>query len=311
MITKLTTVQEKRIPKFVEKYLAVAQKPTDRKKATKAVQNLYKSAGFEKPIVIFGMSPFSTAIMVSMCRILLKGKLAEEGSQLHSQLGSQLHSQLYSQLDSQLGSQLDSINNDWWIIVWWLVWAAWYMFGKYIGVKFDNQSLKIFIDFVENVSFIIPYKGIAFVSETPKRISWENQLLHNKKEAAVEYADGYSLYCINGVRVTEKIVKTPEKLTKNDWLKESNLEVRRIIQERMPDFAKKIGGKVIDKSRMGELYEIDLQNDPEKIAHYLKLKDSSTERLYWLRVPPAIKKVEGGLKWSFDLTEEYEPVVET
>ena len=324
-LKKLTKAQEKKIPVFIDRYIKLAEKPTDRKKATKAVQNLYKFAGFEKPIVIFGASPFQTVIMVAMSKILFKGKLIKDSSQLRSQLRSQLDSQLGSQLDSQLGSQLRSqlrsqldsqlrsINNDWWLTVWWLVWAGWYMFGKYIGVKFDNEVLKLFIDFVTNVTFIIPYKGIAFVSETPKSISWKDKVLHNETKGAVEYADGYSLYSINGVRVTKKIVKTPEKLTKNDWLKESNLEVRRIIQERMGErFVKALKAKTIQKDKYGELLEVDLENDPEKVARYVKVKDASTPRIYFLRCPPDIETAKAGVSWSFGIKEsEYNPTIET
>lgn len=105
LIEKLTKAQEKQIPKYIEKYVAMASKPTDRKATTKAVENLYKSAGEEKPIVIYAQSPFAAVIMVEMCKILFKD-------------GSQLNSQLYSQLYSQLNSQLDSISNDWLLTVW-------------------------------------------------------------------------------------------------------------------------------------------------------------------------------------------------
>jgi len=197
MITKLTPKQEAQIPKFIDKCVALASKKTDRKKATEAVQALYKSAGQDKPIVIYGKSPFQTAIMVAMFRILFKG-IVKDGSQLNSQL------------DSQLDSQLKNINNDWWLCVWWLVWAGWYAFGEYIGVKFDSKVLKIFMDFVTNVSFCIPYKGICFVSENPE-IKWDNGQLHSLIEPAVKYADDYSLYSIHGVKFTEEQFKKSKK----------------------------------------------------------------------------------------------------
>ena len=169
------------------------------------------------------------------------------------------------------------------------------------------------MDFVTNVSFLIPYEGIAFVSETPK-ISWKDKILHNETDMAVKYADGWGIYVYNGVVVTEKIIKTPEKLTKQDWLKEENLEVRRVIQERMgSDFVKKIGGKVLDKGTKGILYGVDLKDDPEKTAHYVKVKDSSTSREYYLRVSPTITKADTAVAWTFgfDNPEEYIPVKET
>jgi len=257
IIKELTKKQEAQIPKYIDKYIKLASKPTNRKEATKAVQNLYISAGFEKPIVIYGKSPFQTAVMVAMCKILFKDRVIKDDSQLRSQLrsqldsqlrsqlysqlgsqlGSQLRSQLGSQLDSQLGSQLKNINSDWWLVVYWLIWAGWYTFGQYIGVKFDNKILKIFMDFVMNVLFIIPYKGIAFVSETPTQISFENQRLSNKTEPAIKYASGGQddLYFLGGVRFEkewhDKIVN--DKMSPEEIFAIDNLEHRRIAYEYM------------------------------------------------------------------------------
>jgi|GEM_PF-6441459 hypothetical protein len=343
IITKLTKTQEKQIPKFIEKYVDMAKQPTDKKKATRAIQNLYKYAGFDKPIVIYAESPFAAVVMAAVTRILVENKLLSNtsklGSQLHSKLGSQLHSQLYSQLYSQLHSQLDSklysqlhsqlysqldsqldskldsklysqlskINNDWWLIIWWLIWAGWYEFAKYIGVKFDNKIFKIFMDFVTNVSFIIPYEGIAFVSETPKTISWDNKRLSNKNAPAVEYKDGYALYCIDGVDVSEKIVMHPETLTKKDWIEEENTEVRRIIQDQMKErFVTEVGGKLIAKhknNKIGEIIEIDISPDPEKFARYIHAQDWSTNRMYFVRIPPTISDPIEAQKWVYDWPE--------
>ena len=93
---------------------------------------------------------------------------------------------------------------------------------------------------------------------------------------------------------------------------EKNLEVRRIIQDRMPDFAKKVGAKSIQKDSFGELIEIDLGNDPEKIARYVKVKDASTKRVYYIRIPPSITTAKLGVSWSFGLSEQdYHPTQET
>jgi len=315
-ITSLTKTQEAQIPKYIKKYVDLASKPTDKKKATKAVQALYKSAGYKKPIVVFGQSPLSTAIMVAMTRILSKGDIAGDGSQLRSQLYSQLRSQLGSQLDSQLDSQLysqlRSINNNWWIIAWWLVWAGWYAFGKYIGVEFDNKILKIFMDFVTNVSFIIPYEGIAFVSETPK-ISWEEGKLHNTEGKAVEYADGYGLYSLFGVNFDEKLFKkvTSKKVTLKTIFSIENME-QRMAGLKLVGVEKLLKSKhatKLDKSDRGNtLYKIE--NIFDQTAYYLHYKCPSTGRVYVSGIDPEIG-VKGDadecMGWKFGLTrEEYQ-----
>ena len=287
-IKELTKQQEQQIPKFIDKFIKLAEKPTDRKKATLAVQNLYKNAGYKKPIVIFGQSPLSTITMVAMSKLLFKNNLIKKDSQLDNQLGSQLRSQLYNQLDSQLDSQLRSqlssqlrsqlynqldsqlynqldnqlhnLNKDWWLTTWWLVWAGWYSFGQHIGVKFDNKILKIFIDFATNVNFIVPYEGIAFVSETPKRISWNNKRLHNEKEAAVEYSDGYKLYSLNGVTIEEELFKKIPEMTAEEVLSIENTEQRRVVYE------------IMDKSKMKELKDYKILDEIKDDDYGYKMK---------------------------------------
>ena len=361
MITSLTKTQEAQIPKYIKKYVDLASKPTDRKKATKAVRALYESAGYKKPVVIFGQSPPSTAIMVAMTRILSKGDIAGDGSQLDSQLrsqlgsqlnsqldsqlDSQLYSQLYSQLDSQLTSQLTSqldsqltsqltsqldsqldsqlrsqldsqldsqlysINNNWWILVWWLAWGGWYAFAKYIGVEFDSKVLKIFMDFVTNVSFIIPYEGIAFVSETPK-ISWEEGKLHKTEGKAVEYADGYGLYSLFGVNFDEKLFKkvTNKKVTLKTIFSIENME-QRMAGLKLVGVEKLLKSKhatKIDKSDRGNtLYKIEDIFD--QTAYYLHYKCPSTGRVYVSGIDPEVG-VKGDadecMGWKFGLSKE-------
>jgi hypothetical protein len=126
--------------------------------------------------------------------------------------------------------------------------------------------------------------------------------LHNEAGMCISWSDGKGLYAINGVTVTEKIVMTPEKLTKKDWLNESNTEVRRIIQECMGErFVKAIGAKTIDKGTKAELVEVELPNDPDKVARYIHVKDPSTARKYYLRVPPTIDKADEAWCWTLGL----------
>jgi hypothetical protein len=226
MIKNLTKTQEAQIPKYVEKFLKLAEKPTNRKAATKAIQNFYEFSGHKKPIVIFGESPLQTINMVAMCKILFKDKLIEKEPQLDTQL--------YDQLDTQLRTQLENINNDWWLIVWWLVWAGWYEFGKYIGVQFDEKKYKIFMDLVTNISFLVPYEGIVFISENPK-ILWEDKRLHSIEKPAVEYADGYGLYAIKGVRFEKELWEKVRKdlMSPKEVFAIENTEQRRIAYELM------------------------------------------------------------------------------
>jgi len=386
MITKLTKEQKTQIPNFIDKFVKLAEKPTNREEATLAVQELYKNAGEKKPIVIFGKSPYQTSVMVAMSKLLFKNKLIKDDSQLHSQLDSQLDSQLrsqldsqlgsqlYSQLDSQLGSQLGSqlysqlrsqldsqlhsqlrsqlgsqlysqldsqlrsqldsqlrsqldsqlrsqlysqlysqldsqlhsqlysqlrsqllkINNDWWIVIWWLVWACWYSFGEYIGVKFDKKILKIFMDFVTNVSFIIPYKGIAFVSESPSKIIWDNKLLHNLTKGAIQYDGGKeNYYSIHGVKFTKEQFEKQKTASISDILGWEDIDQRSVLLQERPieTLLENIEKTLIDETEECggyKLWEIDLPDIGK--ARIMTYKGWSSDKQYVKFVKPTSVK---------------------
>jgi hypothetical protein len=106
---------------------------------------------------------------------------------------------------------------------------------------------------------------------------------------------------------------SPETLTREDFLNERNIEVRRLIQERMGQrFVWELDGTFIDGGPRGVLYEVLLPGDPEQVARYVQVQDASTERQFFLRVPPTIQTAEEAVAWSFGLSvEDYRPAQET
>ena len=78
-------------------------------------------------------------------------------------------------------------------------------------------------------------------------------------------------------------------------------------------FVPELGGVVIDRSPRGTLYEVALpEDDPEGVARYVQVQDASTERQYFLRVPPTIQTAAEAVAWSFGLSgEDYHPADET
>ncbi len=91
------------------------------------------------------------------------------------------------------------------------------------------------------------------------------------------------------------------------------MHVRRVIQERMGErFVEALGGICLDHGRYADLYQVELPGDPERVAKYLKLQDSSTPRQYVLRVPPWITGADAGVAWSFRVSQDdYAPDQQT
>jgi hypothetical protein len=235
-------------------------------------------------------------------------------SQLYSQLGSQLDSQLDSQLGSQLGSQLDSqlreVNNGWYMGVWWLSWCGWYDYAKFIGVKFENASYDLFMRFNSSVNFIIPYKGIAFISHKPEEINWQDGKLHMDGGLAVKYKDGNGLYSLNGVTVDEHLACTPEGDLDIDYFnnqKSADIRtefVRKYGIERMLDHGKKIdsydkyGDEWWSKSQY-ELYDMESLFKGADYAPHLKMTNQTTGVYHVEPVHPSCRTIFDAVKDRF------------
>jgi hypothetical protein len=137
--------------------------------------------------------------------------------------------------------------------------------------------------------------------------------LHCATGKCIAYADDWGVYAWHGVRVPEQVIMDPHGLTRDDFLSEPNVEVRRVIQERMGQrFLPELGGMVIDSGPHGKLYEVALPGDPERIACYVQVQDVSTKRQYFLRVPPWMETAAEAVAWSFQVgVEDYDPAQET
>jgi hypothetical protein len=157
-------------------------------------------------------------------------------------------------------------------------------------------------------------RSVALLVRRPIHLTCDDEgRLHGETARCVEYHDGWGFWAWHGVAVPEKVILAPDELTRNDFLYEANVEARRVIQERMGErFVPEVGGKYVDSSSRGVLYEIELPDDPDTVARYLQVRDPSTGRDYYLRVPPNIGTAEEAVAWTFGFEPgEYRPLRES
>ena len=325
---------------------------TDRKKATKYINWLYKLCNLGKPNIIFLSSPLGAQYGANILKSVRWAQVgvqvrdqvgdqvsaqvrdqvraqvwvqvrAQVGAQVRDQVGDQVGAQVSAQVRAQVRDQvLDQVRDQKMEVFNFSFhgsisdygWVSFYEYFKRVGkVKLDNFNNFVFL-LKSGVYDMIQFKKVCIVSDMPIRISRNSQnRLHNENTYAIEWGDGFGLYFFNGVAVHEKIILHPEKLTKKDWMNESNQEVRRVIQEQMGErFVKAIGSKEIHKSSRGRLVEVDISPDPERVARYVEVKDSSTSRKYYLRVPPTTQTTDEAVAWTFGLdVGSYKPEQET
>jgi uncharacterized membrane protein YheB (UPF0754 family) len=166
-------------------------------------------------------------------------------SQLRNQIHSQLHHQIRNQLDNQISSQLYSglesplhnqiysqtesqLKESYYVPIWWRYWSCYYNFAqKELNCEFDNYKLDQFSAIVENCDCIFPFENFVFISEKCTEWHLKNARLHNENEAAIKYADGYSIYALNGIVVPEWLVNTPShELTLEQYKNIESADIR-------------------------------------------------------------------------------------
>jgi hypothetical protein len=95
----------------------------------------------------------------------------------------------------------------------------------------DFHALACFNELVSGYWF---GKEGAVIVRRPRRLCRDPEgRLHSANGKCLEYHDGWGFFAWHGVVVPERVILAPETLTRDDFLNESNLEVRRVIQERM------------------------------------------------------------------------------
>ena len=159
------------------------------------------------------------------------------------------------------------------------------------------------------------YEGLVLVCLKPRQVQLDEGRLHNEEGPALSW-DGLKLYYWRGIPVPEKLIESPEEVSRADIDRYQNAEVRRCFQEALGGerFAALFDLEMIDS-------DFDLQGnkqflyrsrevDPvaKEYLQFAKVTCPSTHRNYFLCVPPDIKDVWQAVAWTFSKEkEDYRP----
>ena len=121
----------------------------------------------------------------------------------------------------------------------------------------------------------------------------------------------------NGVPISGRVLFHPESITVEDILTEENVEVRRIMLERMgyQRFFQSANAQPrhqdTDPGGVRQLLVVPIPGDEQLVC--LSVQDPSTGRRYLIRVPPWMRDCREAAAWiaGFDSSDDYHPVVET
>ena len=235
------------------------------------------------------------------------------GDNLWANLRANLRDNLRDNLGNNLGNNL----------LWWFWgrheahWEAHYAFPhlhiRPMHTEEQSRLLMLWLTLSECAGWWHPFENVVIACEPPEKQAIDtNGRLHCDDGPAMLCRDGWAVYAWHGVRLPEWIIEKPQDITVKKIDGEPNTEIRRIMVERYGTerFLKDGGAQDISKDACGTLYRREMPDDePLVMVHVL---DPSTDREYFLRVPPAIQTAQQAVAWTFEMDEnEYQPVVET
>lgn len=171
------------------------------------------------------------------------------------------------------------------------------------------------IRLVGQASYVGLHNRVAYVGRAPSIIKVNSSgRLHCPDGPAVEYpGGGKSYYFLDGIQIDERAVMKPETVKVDDILYHSNIEVRRILIDRIgiDVFLRKANSREVAADDYGRLYHITNQREAseEPTIAFVRLLNSSPDpgttdeyREYLLRVPPTVTTPHEAVAWSFDKT---------
>lgn len=169
-------------------------------------------------------------------------------------------------------------------------WVAFYDFFTEIGIL-KNENFNNFKKLLlSGIYDMIQLEDICIVSDMPVRISRNaRNLLHCEDKSAIEFKDGYKEWYWNGVSVPQKLIETPELVTKEEILNEENAEVRRCYMEKLgaERYYDILGGVVLideDTDEQGNLMKLFRSKDKDSVIddyiYFLNVICPSTKRTY-------------------------------
>jgi hypothetical protein len=206
---KLTEAEKALIPSFCQKHIDMQTIQPSMEEITKAVNDIWEDMGYAHPNIILKESPIDC---LNSCPD--RSKMREFWS------------------------------------IWFGSYSAMYDFASHIGIELDKKKLEMFLNWTHCCPFVLASEDTVYVSKKLTILSYNDSFqLHNESGPACAFPDGYSIWLLNNVSVTEQIVMRPETQTIEEIRNEPNEEVKRIRIERygMEKYLAEIEAKLLDR----------------------------------------------------------------
>lgn len=142
-------------------------------------------------------------------------------------------------------------------------------------------------------TWIWPYNEFVVACDKPIRMEFDDRARpHREDDAAIEFADSYRVWAWHGVLVPKEVILFPGALSFTNVEKEQNVEVRRIMIERIGHgkYLKQAEAVLVDMDALTLDGSAPRALMKDKLGNmWLVGTDGSTARVYTMAVPPDVK----------------------
>lgn len=280
MLEKITKKQEKKLEVYLNKWLELGRrtKTMDREKAVEAVGFFYSMINIPVPSdVRFVSSPLEANNLINELSGASKNNYTHPTRSIH--------------------------------------WISYYAFYDYIlNELFPEKkgSFQLFLDFLKHSKEVFScymYENIVIICDFPETYNLNDEgKLHGVNKPSLQFRDGFKLFNLNGISVSEEIANLKEKdITKDIILQQQNADVRREIIRKLS--AKKLvevlDAQILDKKTFKvngesvkyELLNIDI-NGRGRVRPFLKMINPSLKKVIHVEgVDEKCKTVEDAIKF--------------
>lgn len=155
-------------------------------------------------------------------------------------------------------------------------------------------------------------EGLPAIAMASLKQWWWNGKLHNSRGPAV-VTPNCEMYFWRGIHVEKSMWDSMHGLSATEILAIPNLELRRVVIERVGPSRLILEAKLLDEEladsmpRQNRLYEVAVADDESVVFVELcnsTREDDGSHKTYFLRVPPDTKKVRDAIAWSLDIDVE-------
>lgn len=263
-IEKLTPEQEAMIPVVRDEWIAhgICTQPANKELAVDGARSAYQSADLAPPLAyVWFSSPLQGAVAAAILEKVDEKKLTRRLEPLEVWKMDELEASLPKLKDDvlavarSLSSQLEAtygfctdevfqaarsvsksdISNQLYRCGYGQHDAGWLSFydffarcGLDVAKKLDGLG-----QIAKNSGWFWPFEQVCVLTDRPSQLHLDDRnRLHSESTPAIEYRDGYSVYCWHGIRVAKHVIMDPASITVAEIESEENTEVRRVMIDR-------------------------------------------------------------------------------